>query len=65
VYRHRVSVLELEIGGFVTGALNLGATVGGESGGEASDLGRDIEDVGDGFGVDESIGDFFLGYNDT
>jgi len=63
--RNRVPVLELEIGGFVAGALDLGAAVGGEAGGEASDLGGYIEYVGDGFWVDESVGDFFLGYDDA
>jgi len=63
--RNRVPVLKLKIGRFVAGALDLGAAVGGESGGEASDLGCDGEHVGDGFWVDESVGDFFLGYDDA
>ena len=65
MHRNRVPVLELEIRRLVAGALDLGAAVGGEAGGEASDLGGYGEDVGDGFWVDEAVGDLFLGHDDA
>lgn len=56
---HLVAVLVAEFGSFALGPLDAGAGVRDRSGHDASNRGRQSEDVGDGRGIDELV--LFIG----